>query len=78
MNDLTGKNAIITGASRGIGKAIALKLAHKGVNLILAARNKQVLEESVNHIKNQSDIKVIGISTDVGIFKRIRRYRYSH
>ncbi len=36
--DLKGKVAVITGASKGIGKATALALAAKGVNLALSAR----------------------------------------
>ena len=36
---LTGKTAFITGASRGIGKAIALKLAQEGVNIVVAAKS---------------------------------------
>lgn len=36
---LKGKTAIVTGASRGIGKSIALKLATQGVNIVLNYRN---------------------------------------
>ena len=36
---LQGKNVLITGASRGIGKAIALKLAQSGANIIIAAKS---------------------------------------
>jgi len=35
------KTALITGASRGIGKAIALKLASKGANIIIAAKSTE-------------------------------------
>lgn len=43
MNDLKNKTAVITGASRGIGRAITLKLAQKGTNLAICARNWQAL-----------------------------------
>ncbi len=45
MFDLKGKKALVTGASKGIGKAIAICLAEQGVDLIIAARNKSELEQ---------------------------------
>ncbi|CAF1017870.1 unnamed protein product [Rotaria sordida] len=42
--DLHGKNAVITGASRGIGKEIALTLAKEGCNVALLARSRDALE----------------------------------
>ena len=41
---LQGKHAIVTGGSRGIGKAIALKLAREGVDVAIVARSKADLE----------------------------------
>ena len=38
MIDLIGKTALITGAGRGIGKAVSLKLAELGANVVLLAR----------------------------------------
>jgi NAD(P)-dependent dehydrogenase (short-subunit alcohol dehydrogenase family) len=46
MAELTGKTLIITGASMGIGRALALELAGMGVNLILNARHAPALEEA--------------------------------
>lgn len=63
--NLKGKNAIITGASKGIGKAIALKLAENGVNLAIAARSQGPLDEAVKEIQSKFDVKVIGVATDV-------------
>ena len=63
---LKGKNAIITGASRGIGKAIATRLAKYGINLVLAARTAGPLEATVKELKSQYGVDVIGIPTDVG------------
>ena len=42
--NFTNKTFIITGASAGIGKALALKLAQQGAKLVLAARNRDALE----------------------------------
>ena len=43
--DLRGKTLIVTGASRGIGRALASELAQNGVNLVLNARSEAPLEE---------------------------------
>jgi 3-oxoacyl-[acyl-carrier protein] reductase len=65
MPDLKGKNAIITGASKGIGKAVAMRLAENGINVALAARTKATLDETVAEVKKKTGVKVIGIPTDV-------------
>lgn len=43
--DLTGKVAIITGASRGIGEAISQRMAEAGAKLVIASRKQESLEE---------------------------------
>ena len=63
--NIKGKNAIITGASRGIGKAIALKLAQEEVNIVLAARNPAVLDRAVKEIQSHAKGKVMGVPTDI-------------
>ena len=50
--DLTGKTVAITGASQGIGEAIAEVFSESGASVILLARNKNKLEENVKKIKN--------------------------
>src|SRR5438128_9131224 len=63
--DLKGKAALITGASRGIGKAIATRLAEHGANLVLAARTQGPLEAAVNELKTVYKIDAIGVPCDV-------------
>ncbi len=47
---LNGKTALVTGASRGIGRAVALGLAREGVKLVIAARRVSLLEELAREI----------------------------
>ncbi|MGN1458403.1 MAG: 3-oxoacyl-[acyl-carrier-protein] reductase [Acutalibacteraceae bacterium] len=52
MMDLTGKNAVVTGSSRGIGKAIALRLASLGANVaVVYAGNAEKANETVSEIE---------------------------
>lgn len=50
---LTGKTAIVTGANRGIGKAIALRLAHEGCAVVLCARDTKLLQEALREIARE-------------------------
>ena len=59
-----GKAIIITGASSGIGQALAITLAQQGANLALAARNSEALEKTVQ-LCLQSAGTAISVTTDV-------------
>ncbi|CAD7772478.1 MAG: putative oxidoreductase [Candidatus Methanoperedenaceae archaeon GB37] len=65
MNELNGKTTIITGASGGIGKAIAKALAREGMNLVIAARGKEVLEETAKEFTLKYKVKVLPVPCDV-------------
>jgi short-subunit dehydrogenase len=64
MKNLRGTNAIITGASRGIGPYIAKTLAREGVNLVLSARDAAKLDET-RAACAESGVKVVPVSSDV-------------
>lgn len=51
--DLTGKTAIITGSSKGIGRAIAERLAEHGANVVISSRKPQPCEEVANAINEK-------------------------
>ncbi|MFC7060377.1 SDR family oxidoreductase [Halobacillus seohaensis] len=65
MDQLTNKVAIITGASSGIGKAIAKELANKGANVVLAARRSEKLQQLATTIQEKYAVKAIVIESDV-------------
>jgi len=60
---LTGKTAIITGASKGIGLATAELFAREGANVVLTARNQGELDLAVNRIADEGG-KAIGVLAD--------------
>lgn len=64
MNTLQGKNAIITGGSRGLGKATAIALAEQGVNIAITGRNEETLTAVAAELA-QYDIKVWYAAFDI-------------
>ncbi|MBW4688048.1 MAG: SDR family oxidoreductase [Komarekiella atlantica HA4396-MV6] len=73
MAQLTGKVAIITGASRGIGRAIALKLAGNGASVVVNfAGNAEKAQEVVAEIEKLG-VKAIAIQADVSKVADIQR-----
>ncbi|MFP9119025.1 SDR family oxidoreductase [Flavobacterium sp. RNTU_13] len=64
MQNIKDKVVAITGASSGIGKAVAIKLAEHGVSVVLGARNIEKLECIVAEIKNNGG-KAVFVKTDV-------------
>lgn len=61
------KYALITGASKGIGKAIAEELASRRVNLLLVARDTALLEELATQLKQQYAIQADFLSLDLAV-----------
>ncbi|MEA3341300.1 MAG: SDR family oxidoreductase [Chloroflexota bacterium] len=62
---LHGKVALVTAASRGLGKAVALRLAQEGARVALCARNEQSLHESAAAIEAETGQRVLPVPADV-------------
>jgi 3-oxoacyl-[acyl-carrier protein] reductase len=62
---LTGKTALVTGGSEGIGKGIALELAREGVDVAICARRKEPLEAAAKEISGQTGRKIVAITADL-------------
>ena len=52
--ELSGKTAIVTGGSRGIGKATAMELAREGVDLAICSRSKDTVEATAAEVGRET------------------------
>ncbi|GGX23141.1 3-ketoacyl-ACP reductase [Aquimarina muelleri] len=72
MESLKGKKAIITGGSRGLGKATAIALAKEGVDIAITGRNEKTLKETT------LELKTLGVNAtytvfDVGNYDEVKK-----
>ncbi len=73
MADLRNKIAIVTGGTKGIGRAIAKMLLAEGSLVVICARNPSEVEAAVNQLGSQSQGKIKGIPCDVGDYGQVQR-----
>ena len=76
MQDLKGKKALVTGGSRGLGKAIAIALAKEGVDVAITGRNKKTLEETVLELTNfgvNATYSIFNVADKVEVKMQIQR-----
>jgi NAD(P)-dependent dehydrogenase (short-subunit alcohol dehydrogenase family) len=62
--ELTGKTAIVTGGSRGIGKAIARELAGEGVDVAIVARSADALQQAAAELAEATGQRIVPIVAD--------------
>jgi NAD(P)-dependent dehydrogenase (short-subunit alcohol dehydrogenase family) len=70
---LTGKRALVTGGSKGIGLAIAHGLAAEGVDVVIAARGVEALEVAAADIAQRSGRRVLAVPVDTGDSESVQR-----
>ena len=72
MKRLSGKVAIVTGGSKGIGRSIGSALAHEGAQVVIAARDEEVLNRTVEEFRAQG-AAVRGVVADVSREEDVHR-----
>lgn len=72
---LDGKAAIVTGGSKGLGKAIATALAQAGASVVVASRSGEELESAARDIENDSGKKALPVAADVRRLEDTERVR---
>jgi 3-oxoacyl-[acyl-carrier protein] reductase len=71
---IQGKTALVAAASDGLGKAVALRLAAEGVNVVICARNAERLQAAIEEIRRVNpDIAAHGYVTDLSAARDIAR-----
>ena len=63
--ELNGKVALITGGSKGIGKAIAMELGKEGVDVAIAARSQGPLDEAAEELRSATGRRVVAVAADM-------------
>ena len=70
---LQGKIAIVTGGSKGIGRATALALAGEGVDVAICARGVDDLEDAATEIRSKTGRTVVPVRADMGVPEDVSR-----
>lgn len=73
MKKLQNRNAIVTGASKGIGKAIALAFGREGANVVATARTTEAIAAVVDKLLKQGSVEALAVTADLGLEKDVER-----
>ena len=70
---LSGKAALVTGGSRGIGRAVAFGLAAEGARVLVCGRERAVLDEATREIGAKTGGEIVGVSADLSRLDEVER-----
>jgi NAD(P)-dependent dehydrogenase (short-subunit alcohol dehydrogenase family) len=71
--ELGGKVAIVTGGSKGIGRAIARQLALEGMDVAIVARNRAALEGAAKELAAESGRRIVPLTADTSVTTQVNR-----
>jgi 3-oxoacyl-[acyl-carrier protein] reductase len=71
---LKDRVALVCGASKGLGEAVALGLAQEGARLAICSRNKENILKTTAEISETTGTEVLGISADLSKAEEARRF----
>src|SRR3712207_2766110 len=72
MMKLQGRSAIVTGGTKGIGRAIAEALLRQGVNVSISARSQDELERAASELSVVGEGRVIAAACDVRSYEEVK------
>ncbi|MEE8521509.1 MAG: SDR family NAD(P)-dependent oxidoreductase, partial [Gemmatimonadota bacterium] len=72
MPDLSGKIAIVTGGSKGIGRAIAAALAAAGADVVVTSRNEEEARTAAKEIAELGRGRTLGLGADVRDYEAVK------
>jgi 3-oxoacyl-[acyl-carrier protein] reductase len=70
---LAGKAAVVTGGSRGIGRAVGLALAREGARVLLVARDTARVETAAREVGKEAGVEVLALAADLGRLDEVTR-----
>jgi NAD(P)-dependent dehydrogenase (short-subunit alcohol dehydrogenase family) len=71
--DLTGKVALVTGGSRGLGRAMILAFAENGADVIIASRKLDSCEETAEEVRRRTGRKALAVACHVGEWEQVEQ-----
>jgi NAD(P)-dependent dehydrogenase (short-subunit alcohol dehydrogenase family) len=72
MDNINSKSALVTGSTRGIGRAVAEALLTRGARVFITARNSADVKQTVSSLLSQYPDRVFGTACDVGDYENVR------
>ena len=69
--DLSGKTALVTGGSRGLGREISLAFAHAGADVVIASRKLDSCEQLAKEVRDKTGKKALPIACNVGDWDQV-------